>query len=328
MHNAEATLEVCLSSIFASKDLEEPFEVIVVDDGSTDRSVQIARQFDCKVINLGRNMGVSAARNAGAKATDAQIIYFVDADIVQKPDTIAKLLEAFREDPESAVAQAVWAKEPLNPSFGAYFWALKTYYLVKIKQLGDVDVRKDARSFNSGCLAIKREVFWEFGGFDERFKQPGGEEHLLAFRMAGKYPLFQYKEIEVYHHFAGAWPKVRIQFRRAMRLGRVFRAKRQFGEVGAITQGEALRCLLALSIIIFLVLGVASRWFLVATVASGLAFLITGAGFYAFLARERGLGFAVVGIVYDMLLYVVAGIGLGLGMMRSLAGVEPDRVKS
>ena len=109
VYNSESTLEKCLSSIFASEGVEGRFEVIVVDDGCVDGSIEIATLFPCRIVSYGENRGISAARNAGARVAASEIIYFVDADIVQKPDTIGKLLAAFEEDPELVVAQAVWA---------------------------------------------------------------------------------------------------------------------------------------------------------------------------------------------------------------------------
>lgn len=314
VHNNEATLDVCLSSIYASKGVDGRFEVVVVDDGSTDGSVEVAGRFPCRVVSLPQNMGVSAARNAGAREASHEIIYFVDGDIVQKPETIRQLLDAFDEDPDLAVAQAVWAKEALNSSFGGDFWARKTYFLIKISQLGDVEVRKDAKSFNSGCMALKRDVFWEFGGFDERYRRPGGEEHLLAFNMAQKYRLYQYKGIEVYHHFARTLPKIRIQFNRAIRLGGIFGSRRKFGSVGSTTKGEAARCGLATVTIPLFLLAFLSGWLVHVPLAIFLLFVASGFGFYRFLARERGLGFALAGVLLDFLLYFVTGIGLGCGI--------------
>ena len=320
--NAEATLEKCLASIYASEGAEGRFEVIVVDDGSTDRSVEIAQRFPCRIVSFGENRGISAARNAGARAAKFDVIYFVDADIVQKPDTIGKFLRAFDEDPGLVVAQAIWAKESLNPSFGGDFWALKTYHLVKIRQLGRVEVRRDARSFNSGCLCVKKDVFWKFGGFDEKYTKPGGEEHLLAFQMAYSYPLYQYKDIEVFHHFARAWPKVKIQLKRARRLGGIFGQQRTFGSVGSTTKDEASRCAIAANVVLFAVLGIAFHQAL--WVALGLfgLFVLSGAGFYVFLFKEKNAGFALAGVLYDFVLYVVTGAGIALG----LAGFVADRI--
>ena len=320
VHNNEATLEKCLASIYASEGADGRFEVIVVDDGSTDNSMGIARRFPCKIVSLGENRGVSVARNAGARVAQWDIVYFIDADIVQKPDTIRRFLQAFDDDAGLVVAQAIWAKESLNPSFGGCLWALKTYYLLKIKQLGRVGVRRDAKSFNSGCLCVKRDVFWKFGGFDEKYTSPGGEEHLLAFRMAYSHPLYQYKDIEVFHHFARAWSKVKIQFNRAMRLGGVFGQQRAFGSVGSTTKDEAARCALASNVIVFAALGfLLKEAFWIALVLFVL-FLASEAGFYVFLFKEKNVGFALAGVLYDFALYVVTGLGVLLGLAGFLVG--------
>jgi len=320
VYNNEGTLEKCLASIYASEGAEGRFEVILVDDGSTDNSVGIARRFPCKIVSFGENRGISVARNAGARAAKWDIIYFVDGDIVQKPDTIRGFLQAFDDDPGLVVAQAVWAKESLNPSFGGDFWALKAHYLIKIRQLGRVEARRDARSLNSGCMCVKRDVFWKFGGFDEKYTTPGGEEHLLAFRMAYSHPLYQYKDIEVFHHFAGAWPKVKIQFNRAMRLGGIFGQQRAFGSVGSTTKDEATRCALACNVIVFAVLGALFKEAFGVALGLFALFLVSEAGFYVFIFKEKNVGFALAGVLYDFVLYVVTGLGVVLGLARFLAG--------
>lgn len=320
VYNGEATLENCLASIFLSEDAEGRFEVIVVDDGCTDGSMEIAARFPCRIVSYGENRGISAARNAGAREASFGIIYFVDSDIVQKPDTIQKFLGAFEEDPDLVVAQAIWSKEAMNPSFGGDFWALKSYYLLKILQLGNEERRKDAKSFNSGCLCIRKDRFWEFGGFDEHYSIPGGEEHLLAFQMSEVHPLYQYKDIEVIHHYAKAWPKVRIQFKRAVRLGGIFGSHRSFGSVGSTTKGEAARCALALNVFLFLVIALIvpqSLW--IALVVLGI-FVLSGLKFYLFLLREKGAPFAALGLFYDLLLYIATGSGIIIGLIGLLAG--------
>ncbi len=77
MHNAEKYIGQCLDSVFSQT--YQNLEVIVIDDGSTDKSAEIAKVHGAKVIKQ-KNMGVSVARNAGLDAATGQLLHFIDAD--------------------------------------------------------------------------------------------------------------------------------------------------------------------------------------------------------------------------------------------------------
>jgi glycosyltransferase involved in cell wall biosynthesis len=82
-YNEERRIEECLSSLFVSD--YPDLEVIVCDDGSTDDTLRIARQFPFKVLELGHG-GLSRARNAGLEAATGEIIAYLDADAACHPD--------------------------------------------------------------------------------------------------------------------------------------------------------------------------------------------------------------------------------------------------
>lgn len=96
VYNVEKYLEACVNSILKSTFAD--FELILVDDGSTDRSGAICDDYQekdqrVKVIHQA-NAGVSAARNAGLKASKAEYITFVDSDDVVHPSMLETLMEA------------------------------------------------------------------------------------------------------------------------------------------------------------------------------------------------------------------------------------------
>jgi glycosyltransferase involved in cell wall biosynthesis len=89
-YNAASTLATTLESALAQ---DVPIEVIVIDDGSTDNSIAIARRFEPRVcVVTGPNRGASAARNTGIAQTSAEWIVFLDADDRLEPGTLAKRL--------------------------------------------------------------------------------------------------------------------------------------------------------------------------------------------------------------------------------------------
>jgi GT2 family glycosyltransferase len=92
-YNAAAFLPATLRSIFAQS--SPPGEIIVVDDGSTDDTIAVARSFGVRVIAL-TNGGPSAARNAGMRAATGEYVAFLDADDLWAPEKLAMQCAALR----------------------------------------------------------------------------------------------------------------------------------------------------------------------------------------------------------------------------------------
>jgi glycosyltransferase involved in cell wall biosynthesis len=94
VYNGEATLDRALKSVRAQTD--EDWEIVAVDDGSTDGSGEILRRWaaeDCRirVVRLGENQGVSAARNAALRAAKGEFVVYLDRDDEFYPDYLANV---------------------------------------------------------------------------------------------------------------------------------------------------------------------------------------------------------------------------------------------
>src|SRR3954470_15704279 len=95
--NGERFLAEALDSIFAQR--WEPLEVVVVDDGSTDRSAEIARSYSVSYLHQ-ENAGIATARNAAIEAAGGEIVAFLDADDVWLPGSLEKRVEHLLDTPE------------------------------------------------------------------------------------------------------------------------------------------------------------------------------------------------------------------------------------
>jgi glycosyltransferase involved in cell wall biosynthesis len=155
-YNGAATLEPCLESLLAERD--ELREVILVDDGSTDASVDIAGRFDCQVIRHSQNRGSAAARNTGAAAASGEVIIFLDTDVLTPPGTLARLRARLEAAPELDAVNATytWAYTP-DSRFGQFFNALMY-----------VEMHECPIAIVTSFCAIRRAAFDACGGFDER----------------------------------------------------------------------------------------------------------------------------------------------------------------
>ena len=94
-HNAACTLDECLQAVSCSDYAE--YEVIVVDDASTDDTRQMASQHDCRVVHSQQNVGTARAKNLGASEARGDIILFTDADILLQPDTLGLVAENLKD---------------------------------------------------------------------------------------------------------------------------------------------------------------------------------------------------------------------------------------
>lgn len=174
--NGGKFLDSCLDALFAS-DYSE-FDIIVVDDGSTDDSAKISRDKGAVVISSERRQsGPAAARNLAANHAIGDILLFVDADVVVKSDTISKVVNAFVERPEISALFGSYDDEPGEKNFLSQYKNLQHHYVHQ-------NSKSEASTFWSGLGAIRREVFLAHGGFDcERFAVPSIEDIDLGFRL-------------------------------------------------------------------------------------------------------------------------------------------------
>lgn len=174
--NGEHFLDRCLDALLAS-DYPE-FEVIVVDDGSTDSSAEISRQKGATVISSERpQSGPAAARNLAAKKARGEILLFVDADVVVKTDTIRKIAAAFADRPEISALFGSYDDEPGEKNFLSQYKNLQHHFVHQ-------NSNPDASTFWAGLGAVRRDVFLSVGGFDcERFAIPSIEDIELGVRL-------------------------------------------------------------------------------------------------------------------------------------------------
>ena len=163
-HNEERLLGRTLDAIVAAaSSCAEPFEIIVVDDASTDGTAAIARAHGAVVEQVALRK-ISAVRNAGAKKAAGDVLIFVDADTILPPRTLASALAALRAGYVAGGA-LVSFDEP------AAYWG---WSFVEMWNL----ISRLAR-LAAGCFIFaRRSAFEAVGGFNEAYY--AGEEVVLS----------------------------------------------------------------------------------------------------------------------------------------------------
>ena len=148
-----------------------PLEVIVV---GMDRAGRLAGRADLRFVDTGRPMNPAAARNAGARLAQGDICCFTDADCLAAPDWIERIVACHARG-----AQVVGGGVALP---GSGYWTLcdNLAGLADFMEWSPAGERAHLPSLN---FSIRRALFEEIGGFDERFTRPAGEDTDLCFRL-------------------------------------------------------------------------------------------------------------------------------------------------
>lgn len=177
-HNAEWHLASCLRALLATRLPRDAWELIVVDDASTDSTGKIASEYADIVFRAGDGArGPSWARNRGAEQASGEIIAFVDADVSVHPDALRIATDSLSADPGLVAVFGSYDDTPSDPSLVSRYRNLLHHYTHQ-QNAGR------AASFWSGCGAVRASVFRAAGGFDEiRFAKPQIEDIELGYRL-------------------------------------------------------------------------------------------------------------------------------------------------
>jgi GT2 family glycosyltransferase len=320
VRNAERTLRQCLEAVFSSRDIGK-FEVIVVDDGSSDSSVTIATRFPCKVIHGEQSRGPAAARNTGAGSAHAPRLLFVDADVFVRPDTFQRLLNALDSSP---AAFATYDPEPVNRNF-----ATLLYHALSCLSLQDTSEKTPV--FYSYCAAIGKEPFLKLGGFDTNFTSATFEDMELGWRLAGEGLLSHHlKSARVDHAVHYTLSRLgRAYFRKSQDLALLLLSRRKvtFDDQGWTRRRHwvTLVCAWATLGLAPLAIWVHPLWALPWLLAVG-GIVVASARLYRVMARRRWIygPLSILAYVGILVIVTVAMLSAGLRFLRSLCHWRPS----
>ena len=178
-YNRAWMLKEAIDSVLA-QDFTD-FELIAVDDGSTDDTGQVLAAYDQKVIALHQsNRGVSAARNRGIGAASGQLIAFLDSDDLWLPHKLSTQVDFFHSNPDAVINQTeeTWIRNGVrvNPKTRHH----KFSGMIFEKSLALCLVSPSA-------VMMRRSLFDEVGLFDEDL--PACEDYDLWLRLSWRYPV-------------------------------------------------------------------------------------------------------------------------------------------
>ena len=316
VHNGENDLECCLRRLRESRGSD--FEIIVVDDASTDNSAAIAVRFGARVIATPNTVarGPASARNDGAREARSALVFFLDADVALHPDALTKALARFDADPGLTALFGSYDDEPASPGLVSRFRNLLHHFT---HQQGRFEANvRPARTFWTGCGAIRREAFLEAGGFDPRlYNRPAIEDIELGYRLTRSgHRIVLARDVLGTHlkHWTISNVIKTDVFQRGVPWMLLIKRSGVAESDLNVRPGQKL-CVAATGLAVIAL--PAALWtpeVLFFAALAPLVILILNLPFYRFLAKKRGVAFAAASLPFHLLYFACCGISVILAL--------------
>jgi glycosyltransferase involved in cell wall biosynthesis len=323
--NASATLGACIAPLREMLARGEIDEVIMVDDGSTDRSAELVRSHpELRLLQRPVRGGPGAARNSAAGEARGEYLWFVDADVVLADDAARVLRSVIDEGRPQAVIGS-YDDAPKAANFlSQYKNLVHAYYHHR--------GRRKASTFWAGCGAVQRDLFRALGGFDAaRYAYPSIEDIELGYRICAGggaivlEPALQGKHLKEWR--LGNLLHTEI-FRRAIPWSRLMLERKQLTDDLNVGKSERLRAALAAACLLALLAALSGwiGWALPALLLASAA--LANHALIAFFARRGGALFALGGFLFHQLYYLYSSAAFAFAAISHLLAptrLEPER---
>jgi len=303
VYNGEKFLPGCLAALTAST--YRHYELLVVDDCSNDESATISRERGAVVLKMPRQSGPGAARNLGAQKARGEILFFVDADVVVKPNTLARVATIYLEQPTLAAVFGSYDDEPAETNFISQY---KNLFHRFVHQQG----RSEAETFWAGCGAIRRDVFLGVDGFDaRRYPRPAIEDIELGYRMRAKgHRILLDKQLQAKH--LKRWTLRSMLhadiFCRAVPWSMlIFESKGLVNDLNLQTSDRISAGLLGLSLLL-LPFSLLKPQVLLVVALLLVSIALLNHKLYRFFFKQKGLAFAVLAFPLHLLYYLYSAV--------------------
>ena len=314
--NGAATIGRCLRAALASD--YRRFEVVVVDDGSEDASVDVIRTFPCRLVRLDGRRGVSKARNAGARASSGELLLFIDNDCLLRRETlsIANASYGARKD---RVMGGTYTPTPHDTDFFSSFQSVFVNHF---------ETKKAAPDYVAAhAMVVDAELFERSGGFvEDSFIGVAASVEDVEFchrlRRAGC-ELVMNRDLQVQHIFRFSLRRsVGNAIKKARYWTRYSLANRDLltdsGAASLELKANVLACLAQASLLaLSMALGV--TWPLALALPLLALDLALNRGLIAAWRRTGGFHFSALATLYYLTVYAAAvGIGAAAGATQYL----------
>ncbi len=314
-YNGSTTIGKCLEAAFSSA--YGNFEIVVVDDCSSDNSVEIIKRFPCRLVELKIHSGASKARNMGVLHCRGELIFFTDADCLLSLDSLSAANRAIAEAGPGAIIGGTYTRIPYDNDFFSTFQSVFIHYS-EIKKSGRPDY------IATHAMVMTTEAFGKAGGFREDFL-PILEDVEFSHRLrrAGC-RLMMDPEIAVRHMFNFTLRRSILNAYRKSRYWFIYSLMNRDMLADSGTASRELKIngmawLACLSCALLFALTGAAVWLFLAAAFAGYN-LFVSRGLFAEFHKTRGFQFSLPAVLYYIAVYpapVWAGAAAGvMGYLR------------
>ncbi|HEU4565820.1 MAG TPA: glycosyltransferase family A protein [Gemmatimonadaceae bacterium] len=327
-YNAAGVLARSLEALAASDLPRECWELIVVDDASTDDTAIVAARHADAVVRLpGKPHGPAYARNRGFEIARGDVVVFVDADVCVHRDTLRRFAHVMHDEPDIAAVFGSYDDEPEGRGIVSQYRNLLHHYVHHLNA-------GDAETFWAGCGAIRSTVFRDVGMYDEwHYSRPQIEDIELGHRIRARGC-----RIVLRPEIQGSHLK-RWTFRQVVRTDLADRGvpwTRLLITQGAAMKSRALNlrtvekvktAFVGLSLLSLFAAAftMQARW-LLAAVLLALPVVLSNLGLYLFFLRRRGVLFTLAVIPLNLMYYVLNAVSFAFGWLlhETVGAPRPD----
>src|SRR4030065_2472512 len=306
--NSAKVLKTCLESLANKTVGRKKYEVIVVDDGSTDETKDIVAKYPVRYIHQ-QNRGPAAARNNGVNHAQGEIVLFTDADCDPEPNWIEEMIKPLNDNQVVGVKGAYKTRQKeLVARLVQIEYEHKYERMKKFKYIDFID------TYSAG---YRKDIFLKYNGFDERYPKASVEDQEFSFRLShdGHKMVFNPDAVVFHKHSASLMGYLRKKYKIA--FWKVFLLKRHPGKVKTDThtpQSLKIQMVLALSALLGIAGPVYQPMYYVSAL-SLLVFLLSCIPFVLF-ALKRDPAVAFVSPIILFLRSLALSVGLGVGMIK------------
>lgn len=314
-YNNTEEVKVLLDSIGASDGVDFPFEVIIVDDGSTDVSLKdVVVSYDkARYIRLEKNSGAAAARNAGAKAAVYDSLLYLDSDVAIFPDTLRKAKKCF----ENKDVRAFIGHLDIVPLNGGFFPRYKAIMF-------NSWLPKEGYStvFTPAIGGITKDTLLKCGGFDETIRGATVEYVRFSYALREVCTIYFYPDLVVRVKINPFKKALYTDFYSTMKWITMFDEYRKFDNHCTSPQnglGRIFGFLAAVLLPVCILYGHYALW-----AAVFLLFLFLNRNFFTLVLRRESFLFFLGSVAT----YMVLAVSTVIGAFAGLAAVAFKHIKN